>query len=67
MKVTSSLRDEAQRQATTEVVMGEVRRLGVQGGGMVQTAGHGRAHGRFCSSAGVRLREPGRDPGRSEP
>ena len=37
MRVTSSLRDEAQRQAATEVVLGEVRRLGVQGGGMVHS------------------------------
>ena len=37
MKVSSSLSDEVQRQATTEVVLGEVRRLRTQGEMMVRS------------------------------
>ena len=37
MRVTSSLSDEVQRQATTEIVLGEVRRLRTQGEAMVRS------------------------------
>ena len=59
VRVTSDLRDEVQRQATTEVALDEVRRLRMQGESMVRsidqvelTIGMAHRQGYACESQG---------------
>ena len=68
MQITSSLSDEVQRQATTEIVLGEVRRLRTQGEAMVRsldmvesTIRVARGQGYACTSQGEILEALGRE------